>query len=99
MGLHPEEIAEKNSARQEGDVQFLISFFQAHKERGTMYPKNDFALKDSTSPSGLHECWGVASGFSTVLHFKERIFFENLHKFGIPSFLLLQVICSGNKEQ
>lgn len=55
-GLHPEETAEKNSARQEGDIKFLIPFFQAHEERGTTYPKNNFTWKDSTSPSGLQEC-------------------------------------------
>ena len=98
-GLHSEEIADKISARQEGDIKFPIPFFQTHEERGIKYPKDGFTLKDGTSPSGLHERWEGGSHFSAELHFKERIYFEEPHKFGIPSFLLLQVICSRNKEQ
>lgn len=64
-----------------------------------MYPRDDFTLKDSTSPSGLQEGWRGGSDFSTERRYNERIYFEEPHKFGIPSFLLLQVICSGNKEQ
>lgn len=56
-------------------------------------------MKDSTSPFGPHKHWGGKSGFATELYFKERICFEEPHNFGIPSFLLLQVICSGNEEQ
>lgn len=49
-----------------------------------------------------HLAWtktGEDDQFSIELNFKARIFFEEPYEFGISSFLLLQVICNGNKEQ
>lgn len=39
-GLHPEEIAGKVSSRQEGDIKFLIPFFQIHEKKGASHPKD-----------------------------------------------------------
>lgn len=69
------------------------------RKKKATHSKDIFTAKDSTSPSGLHKIWRGWSEFSTELNFKARIFFEEPHKFGISSFLLLQAICNGNKEQ